>query len=215
MPRAFPEPVIEYTRQLARVVDAKAGYFPGHSDGVAYLLRLMGSVLGLPREEADRLELAGMVHDVGKIHVPDSILMAPRKLTEDEFETISFHPVWSEQIVAAIDAPHMRTVARIVRSHHERWDGMGYPDGLKGRDIPPHARLIFVADAFHVMTSRRPYSQPMARDEALDELRANAGTQFDPDAVDVLAERGVRTALAATPYHEEGSWPVDEEHEKS
>lgn len=178
---------MEYSRLLARAVDAKGDYFPGHSDGVAYLLRLMASVAEMDKDEADCLELIGMLHDVGKIHTPDAILRKPSTLTAVEFDAIRLHPIQGEEIVRSIQG--MEHLAPAVRHHHEHWDGSGYPDGLAGKAIPYHSRLLLVADAFHVMTSRRPYQQPRSRAAAVREVALNAGKQFCPIAASLLVDR--------------------------
>lgn len=175
-------------RALAQAVDYKAGYVPGHSDGVAYLIGMMSREAGYDTFTTGRLELAALIHDVGKLRIPDSILLAERKLTEEEFTLIKHHSVWSANVAAAFD--EMEDIIPWVRHHHERWDGGGYPDGLKGEDIPWPSRMILVADAFHVMTTDRPYQRSRTRREALEILQANTYTQFCPTASSLLQSRG-------------------------
>lgn len=182
VPYRFRPP--EYVRLLALAVDAKASYFPSHSDGVAYLVRLMASESGMPDDEVHRLTTAAVLHDVGKIMTPDAILNAERKLTVDEFEIMKLHSIDSWLI--AKSTAGLAYCAPWVRAHHERWDGRGYPDGLAGHDIPIQSRMIFVADAFHVMTSDRPYQRAVTRREALAELRRHSGTQFCPTCVEII-----------------------------
>lgn len=177
----------EYVRSLAAAVDAKGNYFPGHSDGVAYVLRLMTSEAGLSREFVGRMYVAALLHDTGKLMVPDAILNAPRSLTPNEYTTIKTHPVYSGRIAAAIDG--CEDIVPWVRHHHEHFDGSGYPDGLAGRQIPYASRMILVADAFHVMTSARPYAKTKTRSDALEILADRAGTQFCPSAVKLLHDR--------------------------
>lgn len=184
--------VVEYARAMARAVDVKGSYFPGHSDSVAFIVRFMAIEAGIDRDASGRLEAAAMLHDVGKLLVPDAILRKHGPLTVEEFEIVKRHSRWGEQIIAAVDG--CEDVARWVRHHHEHWNGSGYPDGLAGDAIPWQSRVILVADAFQVMVSRRPYKEPMSRSDAIGELHAQAGRQFDPDAVTLLVQQHGATA---------------------
>lgn len=158
----------------------------------------MATEEGIPEAEVRRLQVAASLHDVGKLHIPSRILGAPRRLTTEEFDLMKNHPVWGEEIVRALgyssqegfDRWPIADVAPWVRHHHERVDGKGYPDGLVGDEIPVQSRMVFVADAFHVMTSNRPYQRSKTRIQALQELVENAGTQFCPRAVSMLTNRG-------------------------
>ena len=126
------------------------------------------------------LKAAGLLHDVGKIGIPDSILLKLGKLTSEEFEVVKTHTVIGARILSGSKFPIMRLAEEIAFSHHERWDGGGYPDGLAGEDIPVEARIIAVADAFSAMTADRPYRKPMTVSEACAELERCATSQFDP-----------------------------------
>jgi putative nucleotidyltransferase with HDIG domain len=168
---------------LALAVDAKDSYTRSHCQTVSQLCVVIATQLGLDREQLPRLRLAGLLHDVGKIGVPDSILQKPGALTEEEYELMKTHAVLGADILEAAD---MRVEADWVRHHHERIDGSGYPDGLASSDIPIESRIILVADAFEAMTSDRPYRLAPGQSYALDELRRHAGTQFDPDIVEAL-----------------------------
>ncbi len=152
-----------------------------HQRGVGALVLEVGRRLGMDGEELDVLARAAELHDVGKIAIPDAILTKPGPLNAEEWGFMSRHTILGERILAAAAA--LRPVARLVRSSHERFDGAGYPDGLRGEGIPLGARIIFVCDAFDAMTSDRSYSSAVAVDEAIAELRACAGTQFDPAVV--------------------------------
>lgn len=178
---------LEYVRTLAATVDAKGEYFPGHSDSVAYLTTLLGTEAGVQQPMLAQLHIAAMLHDTGKLLIPDTILNAPRKLTEDEWVIMRKHSTWSAQIASAIAG--IGEIAVWVRHHHEHWDGSGYPDGLRGDKIPWQSRLMLIADAFHVMTAVRPYQQARSRIGALTVIQENAGSQFDPNLVDMLAHR--------------------------
>ena len=168
---------------LARAVDAKDSYTRSHCQTVSQLCGLIGAELGFDSPGLTRLRLAGLLHDVGKIGVPDAILNKPAKLTDHEYEQMKRHALLGYDIVRAAD---MEVEARWVRHHHERFDGGGYPDGLAGEDIPLESRVILVADAFEAMTSDRPYRRAPGQSFAIVELGANAGTQFDPAVVEAL-----------------------------
>lgn len=170
---------------LAKAVDAKDSYTRSHCETVAQLCVLIAEQLGLDGDETERLRLAGLMHDVGKIGVPDSILQKPDRLTDEEFEQMRSHSTLGASIVAAAQLTEESTW---VRHHHERVDGMGYPDGLAGDEIPLQSRIIFVADAFEAITSDRPYRLGRPASEALEELERCAGTQFDPACVAALQQ---------------------------
>ena len=192
-PKRLSFRTMEYLRMLAATVDAKGNYFPGHSDAVAYIVTLYASELGITEPLLGMLQGAAMLHDTGKIRVPDSVLLAPRPLTEDEWIVMRSHSVWSAEIAAGIDG--IGEIPAWIRHHHEHWDGSGYPDGLKGEEIPWQSRLMLVADAFHVMTSMRPYRSAMSRQGAFAILADNAGGQFDPFFVGEALAHSVRRFL--------------------
>jgi HD-GYP domain-containing protein (c-di-GMP phosphodiesterase class II) len=129
---------------------------------------------------------AGLLHDIGKVAIPDAILRKPGPLTEEELRLMQTHTTVGRRILEGL--PPMRTVARVVEQHHERFDGSGYPHALKGKEILLPARIISVVDAFDAMTSTRPYRRALGRDKAVEELRAGAGSQFDPDVVRVFLQ---------------------------
>jgi two-component system, cell cycle response regulator len=172
-----------------------------HTRDVAELAVAVARHLGLDPGEIDLVERAAELHDIGKVAIPDAILDKPARLTRPELAYVQRHSVIGERILAA--APDLLPVARIVRSSHERFDGTGYPDALKGDEIPIAARVIFVCDAFCAMTTPRPYSQAVTPREALAELRRCAGTQFDPAVVtafgQVLARGGPELAQGEEP----------------
>jgi HD-GYP domain-containing protein (c-di-GMP phosphodiesterase class II) len=149
----------------------------------------------LSEETMRVIRMGGLLHDVGKIGVPDEILRKPGRLTADEWEVMRRHPYLGALIVAGV--PDMEPILDIVRSHHERWDGQGYPQGLHGAEIPLLGRILAVADAFSAMTTDRPYRKGMGWEVALEEIRANMGTQFDP----ALAQAFLRAAKKRHPAH--------------
>ncbi len=171
---------------LAALVDARDAYTGGHAHDVAVLALRVALALGLDAAEARMVGLAARLHDVGKVAVPDAILRKPGRLTEEEWAVMRTHPAVGGDVVGR--APALRALAPIIRAHHERWDGRGYPDGLAGEGIPLAARIIAVVDAYEVMTTGRPYRAARDRAGALDELRRHAGAQFDPAAVAALAD---------------------------
>ena len=172
-------------RSLAETIDAKDTYTRGHSERVSLYSEAIARGLELPPDELQTIRYAGYLHDVGKIGIPDAILTKPGKLTLEEFKIIKRHPVLSERILKPAGFPF--PVQPIVRHHHERYDGKGYPDGLVGEEIPLGARILFVADAYEAMTSDRPYRKALSVKRALSELTKNKGTQFDPKVVEALA----------------------------
>jgi two-component system, cell cycle response regulator len=174
---------------LLRVLHEREPELERHLDGVARLASVFGRQINLDAEEIDVLGRAAELHDVGKIAVPDEILHKNGKLTEEEWALMRKHPKIGERVLEA--APALGPVAKLVRSTHERWDGNGYPDRLAGREIPLGARAILICDAYNAMTEGRPYRQPMSSDEAVEELRRGAGTQFDPELVKTFAEKVV------------------------
>jgi two-component system, cell cycle response regulator len=166
---------------LLQVLREREPELSHHLAGVAALALALGRRMALSAEQLDEVTRAAELHDVGKIAIPDEILHKPAALDADEWQLMRQHTIIGDRILGA--APAMRPVAEIVRASHERWDGDGYPDGLAGEQIPLGARIVSVCDAFHAMTSARPYQATLDRGAALAELRRCAGTQFDPEIV--------------------------------
>jgi diguanylate cyclase (GGDEF)-like protein/PAS domain S-box-containing protein/putative nucleotidyltransferase with HDIG domain len=174
---------LQSIRVLARAVDAKDPSTRQHSERVAEVAKTLAESLGWAADDAAALRDAGLVHDVGKIAVPDAILFKPDLLTAAEFARVKSHAALGAEIVADVLSPGQ---VAWVRGHHERWDGRGYPDALEGEVIPEGARILTLADAWDVMTSMRPYGMPLSREDALAECRRCSGAQFWPAAVDAL-----------------------------
>lgn len=169
---------------LAAAVDAKDRYTSGHSERVAAYAQEIAGAMDADQETIDLLKIAGLLHDLGKIGVPDAVLNKPGSLTTTERENINQHPALGGNILKR--APQLDQVIPTVIFHHERWDGQGYPNGLAGEQIPQMARIMAIADAFDAMTSDRPYRKAMSIEAALLELQAGAGKQFDPDIVELF-----------------------------
>jgi diguanylate cyclase (GGDEF)-like protein len=169
---------------LASALTERDRYTGDHSESVVDLTARVGEALALDGQEIRRIRIAALLHDIGKVGVPDAILNKPGPLDHEEWEIMRQHPVIGERILRAI--PGMGAIARIVRHEHERWDGGGYPDGISGNEIPVGARIILACDAYHAMTSDRPYRQAMPHTDAMKELSENAGSQFDPAVIEAL-----------------------------
>ena len=184
--RRLEESSLEAIESLNATVDAKDPYTAGHSARVQGIALAVAEELGLKRERLDAIRFGGLFHDIGKIAVPDSILTKPGKLDEDEYAAIMRHPADGAEIVSHFSRLH--DAVPIIRHHHERWDGKGYPDRLAGSAIPQEACIVGLADAWDAMTSDRPYRQALSVDEAADEVRRCRAKQFSPDVVDAFFE---------------------------
>lgn len=171
-------------KALAYALEVKDRYTSGHSQRVSEVSVAIAQKLGLPAEEIEKLRLAGLVHDIGKIGVQERVLNKPGKLTDEEYQKIKGHPEMGEHILAPVieDA----SLLKMVKYHHERFDGTGYPDGIIGEQIPLCARILAAADAYDAMTSERPYRQALSVEAARQQIEMNKGTQFDPAVADAL-----------------------------
>jgi hypothetical protein len=166
---------------MADAIDQRDPYTADHSRRVSELSVRIAEVYGMNERDLERLRLASRMHDIGKIGIGNDLLHKPGKLTDDEWKLMQDHPVIGEQLLKPYRQFKHETA--LVRSHHERWDGKGYPDKLRGQQIPLGARIIAVSDTFDAMTTARPYRGPLSRQAAIDEIRNNAMTQFDPRVV--------------------------------
>lgn len=169
---------------LTSAIDAKDSYTHGHSERVAFLTRALARAAGLDENTTQRAHLAALVHDVGKIGVPEHVLCKPGTLSDEEFRLIKLHPEIGARIIQ--DIPQMKDLIPGVLYHHERWDGRGYPRGLKGQHIPLLGRIIALADSFDAMSSNRSYRPSMTHDQVLREIHRCSATQFDPDLTEVF-----------------------------
>jgi HD-GYP domain-containing protein (c-di-GMP phosphodiesterase class II) len=194
-------------KALASAIDAKDKYTHGHSNRVAEYSRKIAKIAGKTEKECEQIYFAGLLHDVGKIGVPDRIITKEGKLTDEEYEQIKLHPVYGHQILSIIQQSPFLSIG--ARHHHERYDGRGYPDGLSGKDIPEIARIIAVADAYDAMTSSRSYRAPLPQRKVREELAAGMGTQFDPEfAVIMLRLIDQDTSYQMQEHREERSAAV-------
>ena len=173
-------------KSLVSAIDAKDEYTRHHSTRVTEFTLKIARTMDFSEKELGDLELAALLHDVGKIAVPESILNKPGRLTDDEFALIKEHPARGESILQPV--VELKEIARIVRAHHEHYDGSGYPDALKGREIPLGARIMAVADAYDSITSERPYRKASSHRYAVKEIIRCSGVQFDPEVVEHFLE---------------------------
>jgi len=193
-------------RALAEAIDAKDPYTRGHSERVATYAAAVAKEMGLPAEEVERIRLSGLLHDVGKIGVDDQIIRKPTALTEQEFEIMKTHPVKGAAIMSAI--PQLADVIPGMKHHHEKWGGGGYPDDLKGDQIPMQARIVTVADTFDAMTTTRPYQKAMEMDFVIERLKQFSGVRFEPSVVSAFVrayEKGEIVPMPPSVPEEEGS----------
>ena len=165
-------------RAISNALDTKDSYTNGHSLRVTLYSMILARELNLDEAYMEDIEIAGLLHDIGKIAMPKSILCKNGRLTDDEFLVMKSHPVRGEKIV--INIKKLQTISEWVKAHHEKWDGTGYPDGLKGEEIPLPGRIIALADTYDAMTSTRPYRTALSHETAINEINRCAGTQFDP-----------------------------------
>jgi putative nucleotidyltransferase with HDIG domain len=188
---------INSIRALAQAIDAKDPYTRGHSERVAAYAETIAAEMGLPADEVEKVKLSGLLHDVGKIGVDDRIIRKPTALTEEEFELMKTHPVKGAAIMSAI--PQLSDVIPGMKYHHEKWQGGGYPFGLKGEEIPLQARIVTVADTFDAMTTTRPYQKAMEIQFVVDRIRQFAPSRFDPRIVEAFLsawEKGLIVPIA-------------------
>jgi len=201
------ENCISTIHSLAAALDGNDTYSNGHAERVSGFAVKIGKAMGLRQDELDALERAALLHDIGEVYVPDSVWRKEGPLTSDEQAQVCRHPVVGADIVGTIKSMKLETQA--ILHHHERFDGTGYPYGLKGLAIPLEARILAVADAFDAMTSDRPYRSALLMRDALEELYSNAGSQFDPRVVQafltVLEDISRETEVAVFPQKRFGA----------
>jgi diguanylate cyclase len=183
--RQFDDLMQAHVEALAAAMDMRDRRTAQHSEDVVRLAVAVGRLLRLDPASLLELEFGARLHDVGKIRVPDAVLHKPGPLDQSEYDVIRCHSAWGAETLSGI--PGLEAVAGVVRFHHERWDGGGYPDGLSGARIPLASRIICACDAYAAMTADRPYRDALPAEAALQEVLAGSGTQFDPAVVDALS----------------------------
>ena len=179
---------------LAEAIEAKDPYTKGHCGRTAVFATALGREARLDENDMEVLEFGAFLHDIGKIGVKDAVLLKPGALDDDEWKHMKIHPVVGYQIAVQLDM--LKPMIACIRNHHERWDGSGYPDKLKGPDIPLLARIVCLADAYDAMATDRPYKKAIPMDECKKILRRQAGPQFDPDLVELFIARGIMEMFA-------------------
>jgi HD-GYP domain-containing protein (c-di-GMP phosphodiesterase class II) len=189
--RQLGEAYVSTVAVLADAIEAKDAYTRGHCEGVSRVAVEVGRRLGLEGEALDAVRYAALLHDVGKIGIPDGILLKPGKLMAEEFSIIQKHAAIGRDLVGRV--PALSHLGDVILHHHERFDGSGYPDGLSGEGIPLVSRIIGIVDAFDAMTTPRPYRNPVGSVAAFEEIRRCAGSQFDPVIVDVVTQVLIET----------------------
>ncbi|MHC4823278.1 MAG: HD-GYP domain-containing protein [Planctomycetota bacterium] len=170
---------VETAIALSKTIEAKDRYTSGHSQRVTVYAVEMGELLNFDEARIETLRLGALLHDIGKVAVPDDVLLKPGALNDDEFKTMKRHPMAGDRILSAI--PGLRDMADIARSHHEKWDGTGYPLGVAGDSIPLEGRIVAIADAYDALITKRSYKPAMAIDKALNIIEKDAGSHFDPE----------------------------------
>lgn len=205
---AMPSALLESLFTMAAMVEARDPYTGGHLWRVSQYSARVAAAVGLVPEEVFRTALGGFLHDLGKVAVPDSVLLKPGPLTTDETLVMRTHPAVGADLIA--DHPLGHAVEQAVRHHHERIDGGGYPDGLSGDGIAVSARVVSVCDALDAMTSHRPYRSPMTMDRALGIIHGEAGRQFDPDCAAAVVELGRNGAFDVIHGHTDEGIPLHE-----
>ncbi len=188
---------IEMLRRLALAAEYRDDNTREHTERVAALAARLGQRLGVSDLALTHIRHAAPLHDVGKIAIPDRILLKPGRLSQAEFEVVKTHAEAGARVLAEAESELLEVAESIARSHHERWDGTGYPDGLSGGDIPLVGRLVHLADVFDILVHERPYKDAFSVEDAAEEIRNGAGTQFDPEVVEAFADLGPRVWLAA------------------
>lgn len=172
-------------RNYARMVSVRDKHIADHCERVAYNSRLVGIEYGLNEHQSEALYWAGLLHDVGKLGVAEDILLKPEKLTLDEYAEIKQHTILGYEIINSLSTD-LKEVSEGIRSHHEKWNGEGYPDGLRGKEIPLFGRIISIVDVFEALTSTRPYKNSWSKQEAIEYIKKEKGKSFDPELVDIF-----------------------------
>lgn len=191
---------IKMLSSLASIVEARDRHTQGHCERVATNALVMGRALGFNSDCLDDLYWSALLHDLGKIAIPETILLKKGPLTPAEFTIVKRHPDYGADLLVSVSTRYTK-IATVVRAHHERYDGAGYPQGLRGTAIPLMSRIISIVDVYEALTSRRPYRKPMSCDEALDYLSKSAAGQFDPALIPVFEQCYARGDILCSSPH--------------
>lgn len=195
---AITSEIHQLAESLGNAIDAKDHFTHQHSEEVAMVAQTLALAMGLPAQFADHIHIAGHLHDIGKIGMPDHILQKPGPLSDQEWQTIKQHPIIGADIIAPVRFLDTTGIVKMVYHHHEAFDGRGYPDGLRGKSIPLGARIIAVADSLSAMLQDRPYRQNMSLKDALRDIASLAEVRYDPEVVRVLLKNA--DVIAQTLY---------------
>ena len=182
--KELQEMTLKVIETLATTLEARDSYTRGHSTRVSIYAANTARYMGQDEEHCLQLEVDGLLHDLGKIGVPDAILNKPGKLSEEEYETMKKHPLLASQILSALD--NMKEMCLWINAHHERFDGKGYPLGLKEKEIPREGSILALADSFDAITTDRPYRKARSKEDAAEELSRCSGSQFNPEITEVF-----------------------------
>ncbi|AJC73624.1 phosphohydrolase [Pseudothermotoga hypogea DSM 11164 = NBRC 106472] len=174
----------ETIEALARAIDMRDAETYGHSERVANLTVQIAKAMGIEKEQLIHIRRGALLHDIGKLAIPDRILLKPGKLDEEEWKIMKMHPLYAQEMLSKIE--YLKSALDIPLYHHERWDGNGYPFGLKGEEIPLSARIFAVVDVYDALTSDRPYRKAWTKQEAIEYIKNQSGRQFDPKVVEVF-----------------------------
>ncbi len=204
---------LQTVQALATALEAKDPYTAGHSDRVSRFAYLLARRMGLDRHVCEDIRDAALMHDIGKIGVPERVLLKPSRLSESEVRLIQMHPSIGAQILEPVKP--MRRYIAAVKHHHERWDGKGYPDGLRGEEIPIEARITLIADTFDAITSDRPYRSAKPLELAVDQFTRFAGSQFDAECVRVFLQILEEEPLGLASKAQSASIPSDDSRESA
>ncbi|CAH1210907.1 putative cyclic di-GMP phosphodiesterase VC_1348 [Candidatus Nitrotoga sp. BS] len=196
-------------RQLGRAADYRDNETGRHVIRVGSFSKLLGLASGLPEPQAELLMYAAMMHDIGKIGIPDHILLKPGKLTEDEFEVMKRHPLIGAEIIGEHDVEVLKMAKQISLGHHEKWNGKGYPHGLSGESIPLVGRIVAIADVFDALTSVRPYKRAWSIESALELIEKEAGQHFDPTLIRLFMNMETQMRYIVTKYSDEADTSND------
>ncbi|MFC3151209.1 two-component system response regulator [Litoribrevibacter euphylliae] len=180
---------LQIIQRLGKAAEFKDNETGMHVMRMSHFSKVLGKAYGLTEEQAESLLQAAPMHDIGKIGIPDSIMLKPGKLTDEEFDVMKTHPQIGADILGEVDSDLLKLAKSVALTHHEKWDGSGYPNKLSGEDIPLEGRIVAVADVFDALTSKRPYKEPWSIDETMSFMKSQSGKHFEPKLIELLEEQ--------------------------